>query len=78
MSLGTACAQQNILATAQKVNNYFMKKYADPTVPFIEKETDSLDGLRRKYYEGLIFYTIDKQKDILNIQIWEAFISGLT
>ena len=64
MSLGTACAQQNILETAQKVNNYFMKKYADPTVPtFVKKERASSLWTRAVYYEGLMsLYTIDKQK----------------
>lgn len=76
MSLGTACAQQNILETAQKVNNYFMKKYADPTVPtFVKKERASSLWTRAVYYEGLMsLYAIDKQQRYLDYtDTWANF-----
>ena len=36
MSL-TVAAQQEVLQTAQKANNYFMTKYSDPTIPTFVK-----------------------------------------
>lgn len=55
---------QEILATAQQGNAYFMSKYADPTVPtFVKKERSSNLWTRSVYYEGLMsLYAIDPEK----------------
>ncbi len=45
----------DVLATANKVNNYFMAKYPDPTRPtFVKKERPSNLWTRAVYYEGLM------------------------
>ena len=53
-----------VLTTTQKVNNYFMNKYADPTVPtFVWKVRPSSLWTRAVYYEGLMaLYEIDKDQ----------------
>lgn len=54
--------QQPVLDAARSVNNYFMKKYADPTEPtFVKKIRPSSLWTRAVYYEGLMaLYEIDK------------------
>ena len=54
--------QQPVLDAARSVNNYFMKKYADPTEPtFVKKIGASSLWPRAVYYEGLMaLYEIDK------------------
>ena len=54
--------QQPALDAARSVNNYFMKKYADPTEPtFVKKIRPSSLWTRAVYYEGLMaLYEIDK------------------
>lgn len=53
-----------VLQTAQRTNNYFMQKYADPTIPtFVKKERSSNLWTRAVYYEGLMaLYEIDPQQ----------------
>ena len=53
---------QPVLDAARSVNNYFMKKYADPTEPtFVKKIRPSSLWTRAVYYEGLMaLYEIDK------------------
>ena len=47
--------KENILKTCRKVNNYFMSKYPDPTLPtFVKKERSSNLWTRAVYYEGLM------------------------
>ena len=47
--------QQPVLDAARSVNNYFMKKYADPTEPtFVKKIRPSSLWTRAVYYEGLM------------------------
>lgn len=59
----TASAQtaEEVLMTARKANNYFMKKYADPTEPtFVGRERPSNLWTRGVYYEGLMaLYEVD-------------------
>ena len=52
---------QQVLNVAQRVNNYFMQKYADPTQPtFVKKVRPSSLWTRAVYYEGLMaLYDID-------------------
>ena len=54
--------QQPVLDAARSVNNYFMKKYVDPTEPtFVKKIRPSSLWTRAVYYEGLMaLYEIDK------------------
>ena len=67
MALTCACAMaQNaapteVLETARKANNYFMKKYADPTEPTnVGRIRPSSLWTRAVYYEGLMaLYAID-------------------
>ena len=50
-----AQAQQEILQTAQKTNDYFMAKYSDPTIPTnVKKVRPSSLWTRAVYYEGLM------------------------
>ena len=62
-------AQNDILATARQTNDYFMKKYSDPTeVTFVNnrKRPSSL-WTRAVYYEGLMaLYGIDRQQRYLD------------
>ena len=63
MSAGSAGAQElpeqkETLATIVKVNDYFMKKYADYTLPsFFGRVRPSNIWTRGVYYEGLIAFT---------------------
>ena len=51
----TAFAKSDILKTAQKANDYFMKKYADPTLPTnVNRIRPSSLWTRAVYYEGLM------------------------
>ena len=46
---------QNVLETARKANNYFMAKYAGPTIPtMVKKVRPSNLWTRGIYYEGLM------------------------
>ena len=67
MSL-TVAAQQEVLQTAQKANNYFMTKYSDPTIPtFVKRMRESNLWTRAVYYEGLMaLYGIDPDKRYLD------------
>lgn len=53
--------REEVLNTAQKVNNYFMFKYSDPTIPTnVGKIRPSNLWTRAVYYEGLMnLYDID-------------------
>ena len=67
---------QEVLATAQKANAYFMAKYADPTIPtFVKKIRPSNLWTRAVYYEGLMdLYSIDSnQKYIDYTDTWANF-----
>ena len=59
-----ATAQNNVLETAQKANNYFMMKYSDPTLPTnVKKVRPSSLWTRAVYYEGLMaLNAIDPQQ----------------
>ena len=60
----TATAQNNVLESAQKTNNYFMMKYSDPTLPTnVKKVRLSSLWTRAVYYEGLMaLNAIDPQQ----------------
>lgn len=66
-SFSVCVAQDEILATARKVNQYFMQKYPDPTQPtFVRKERPSNLWTRAVYYEGLMaLYEIDQDSRYL-------------
>lgn len=55
---------EDVLNAARKVNNYFMQKYADPTLPSnVNKVRPSNIWTRGVYYEGLMqLYSVDKDK----------------
>ena len=54
----------DVLSTARKANNYFMAKYADPTLPTnVKKVRPSSLWTRAVYYEGLMaLYEIDQDQ----------------
>ena len=54
----------DVLSVTRKVNNYFMSKYSDPTVPTnVKKVRPSSLWTRAVYYEGLMaLYEIDKDQ----------------
>ena len=55
---------QEVLSVAQRVNDYFMKKYNDPTIPTnVGKIRPSSLWTRAVYYEGLMeLYKVDAQQ----------------
>lgn len=59
---------EQVLATAQKANDYFMNKYEDPTVPTNWKKVrPSSLWTRAVYYEGLMaLYEVDPQQRYLD------------
>lgn len=59
---------QDVLSVAQKANNYFMAKYADPTVPTnVKRIRPSNLWTRAVYYEGLMaLQEIDPQQRYLD------------
>ena len=61
LALATLCTwaqggtASEVLSTAQKVNQYFMKKYSDPTIPTnVGRIRPSSLWTRAVYYEGLM------------------------
>ena len=59
-----AQSQQEVLQTAQKANDYFMAKYADPTIPTnVKKIRPSSLWTRAVYYEGLMALNAIAPKD---------------
>ena len=72
----TSQKKENILKTLRKVNNYFMSKYPDPTIPtFVKVERTSNLWTRAVYYEGLMeLQKIDPNPYYLNYSlIWAEF-----
>ena len=70
MTLG-ATAQttaDDVLSVVRKANDYFMAKYADPTIPTnVKKVRPSSLWTRAVYYEGLMaLYEIDPQQRYLD------------
>ena len=78
MTLG-ATAQttaDDVLSVVRKANNYFMAKYADPTIPTnVKKVRPSSLWTRAVYYEGLMaLYEIDPQQRYLDYtDTWANF-----
>ena len=68
LAISMAYAQEEVLQTAQKANNYFMTKYSDPTLPtFVKRMRESNLWTRAVYYEGLMaLYQIDPQQRYLD------------
>ena len=69
-------AQNEILQTARKTNDYFMMKYSDPTLPTnVKKIRPSSLWTRAVYYEGLMaLNAIDPQQRYLDYtQKWSDF-----
>lgn len=62
MQLLAQTSAPDVLDMTRKVNNYFMQKYADPTLPsHVKKVRPSNIWTRAVYYEGLMaLYDIDK------------------
>jgi unsaturated rhamnogalacturonyl hydrolase len=58
----------DLLSVTRKVNNYFMQKYADPTLPsHVNKIRPSNIWTRAVYYEGLMaLYDVDKDQRYLD------------
>ena len=72
----TATAQNNVLESAQKTNNYFMMKYSDPTLPTnVKKARPSSLWTRAVYYEGLMaLNAIDPQQRYIDYAMtWADF-----
>ena len=60
----SAQSRQEVLQTAQKANDYFMAKYADPTLPTnVKKIRPSSLWTRAVYYEGLMALNAIDPKD---------------
>lgn len=67
---------QQVLSTTQKVNDYFMARYADPTLPTnVKKVRPSNLWTRAVYYEGLMaLQEIDQQERYIDYtDRWAAF-----
>ncbi|UPS43602.1 glycoside hydrolase family 88 protein [Prevotella sp. E15-22] len=79
MTAATLSAQntaQQVLSTTQKVNDYFMSKYADPTLPTnVKKVRPSSLWTRAVYYEGLMALNdIDPQQRYMDYtDRWASF-----
>ena len=79
MTVATLSAQntaQQVLSTTQKVNDYFMSKYADPTLPTnVKKVRPSSLWTRAVYYEGLMALNdIDPQQRYMDYtDRWASF-----
>jgi rhamnogalacturonyl hydrolase YesR len=72
----TATAQNNVLESAQKTNNYFIMKYSDPTLPTnVKKVRPSSLWTRAVYYEGLMaLNAIDPQQRYIDYAMtWADF-----
>ena len=68
--------QAEVLDAMHRANDYFMRKYKDPTVPtFVKKERPSNLWTRGVYYEGLAeLIALDgQQRDIDYINWWANF-----
>ena len=76
VSILSVTAQNDVLATARRVNDYFMRKYSDPTIPTnVMKLRPSSLWTRAVYYEGLMaLYEIDRdQRYIDYTDKWASF-----
>ena len=72
----TAQGQDDVLSAARQTNDYFMKKYSDPTQPTnVKKIRPSSLWTRAVYYEGLMaLYGIDPQQRYLDYTArWSDF-----
>lgn len=75
-SAAWAQAQDGMLGTARRVNNYFVSQNPDPTKPtFVRRERSSNLWTRAVYYEGLMdLYSIDPDPAYIDYtDRWAAF-----
>lgn len=76
LTMSAQTTADDVLGTARKANNYFMAKYADPTVPTnVKRIRPTSLWTRAVYYEGLMaLYEIDKdQRYIDYTDKWASF-----
>ena len=76
LSTNAQTTADEVLSVAQKANDYFMKKYEDPTVPTnVKKIRPSSLWTRAVYYEGLMaLQAIDPQQRYLDYALrWAEF-----
>ena len=72
----SAQTEQDVLSVARQVNDYFMKKYSDPTLPTnVGRIRPSSLWTRAVYYEGLMeLYKVDPQQRYLDYtDCWADF-----
>jgi hypothetical protein len=64
MTMTAQTTANDVLDVARRVNNYFMAKYSDPTLPTnVKKIRPSSLWTRAVYYEGLMaLYEIDQDQ----------------
>ena len=75
-NFASALAQSEVLQAARKTNDYFMAKYADPTVPTnVKRIRPSSLWTRAVYYEGLMaLQTLDPQQRYVDYAMrWADF-----
>ena len=76
MTMTAQTTAQEVMAVAQKANNYFMAKYEDPTVPTnMKRIRPSSLWTRAVYYEGLMaLNAIDPQQRYIDYALkWANF-----
>ena len=76
MTMTAQTTANDVLDVARRVNNYFMAKYSDPTLPTnVKKIRPSSLWTRAVYYEGLMaLYEIDQdQRYIDYTDRWASF-----
>ena len=76
MTMTAQTTANDVLDVARRVNNYFMAKYSDPTLPTnVKKIRPSNLWTRAVYYEGLMaLYEIDQdQRYIDYTDRWASF-----
>ena len=76
MTMTAQTTAQEVMAVAQKANNYFMAKYEDPTVPTnVKRIRPSSLWTRAVYYEGLMaLNAIDPQQRYIDYALkWANF-----
>lgn len=76
MAMTAQTTADDVLAVARKANNYFMEKYADPTLPTnVKRIRPSSLWTRAVYYEGLMALNdVDPQQRYIDYtDCWAAF-----
>ena len=76
VTIGAQTSANQVMDVARKVNNYFMAKYADPTLPTnVKKVRPSSLWTRAVYYEGLMaLQQVDPQQQYVDYATrWAEF-----